>query len=457
MEERAEGNRSGAAPAGLRLPIVANLLLLFGSLAVVSIGVYFLSQQATSAIRFESRFITAEWRLLAELKERTDRLLQARDREIAFLQARLLSIVRQGASETERRSLTSQLEQAYLERSEIMELRINPPPAIREQRPEAEGGVDNQTPGPEVVEELVSSSRFQVSDEPLQPEMLAPGEKPALAWYRRILADLTAGGPESASRRLERALGGVGGLSERDRSTLSELVDGARERQELRERLTTLDGELAQARSETEEARTAAEKARAESSYLTQALSETAARADAIEQQLSTVSGELVEAVSEAREHGRETGETQALSWSRLLLDYLAGEQIDSPEAARQRLIDLWEEEEEYRELIVQAQRLANAGIAEGRNDLPSQLLVGYVRSIYGEIAEVEVLTDVTLSPGDSVQIRQRSDIPPGGLVVEAAVLQQRGNTMRIRIEAGAYNTPRTNQLVYVSSSYRRE
>ncbi|MFW6250616.1 MAG: hypothetical protein ACOC47_05865, partial [Alkalispirochaetaceae bacterium] len=249
MEERAEGNRSGAAPAGLRLPIVANLLLLFGSLAVVSIGVYFLSQQATSAIRFESRFITAEWRLLAELKERTDRLLQAKDREIAFLQARLLSIVRQGASETERRSLTSQLEQAYLERSEIMELRINPPPAIREQRPEAEGGVDNQTPGPEVVEELVSSSRFQVSDEPLQPEMLAPGEKPALAWYRRILADLTAGGPESASRRLERALGGVGGLSERDRSTLSELVDGARERQELRERLTTLDGELAQARS----------------------------------------------------------------------------------------------------------------------------------------------------------------------------------------------------------------
>lgn len=541
MEQRAEGNSNSAAPAGLRLPIVANLLLLLVSVAVVSIGVYLLSQQTTSAIRFESRFITAEWRLLAELKERTDRILEAKDREITFLRSRLLSLVRKGASDTERRSIISQLEQAYVERNEIMDLRINPPPVVLEQSPAAEGSTADQTPGPEVVDELIESSRFQVSDDSFQPEVLSPGENPALAWYRRVLGDLTALGPQTASRRLARAPGGVGGLSERDRTTLSDLVDRARDRQELRERLTTLDRELAQARSrmaqlrevvasleeelvearvavaeseqresrllselgqaeasaeedreanralrgeiasardrrieaeaaarrarleaeqarsEAEQARTAAEEARMEVTTLSEALSETLDRAEELERRLAAVPGELEEAESDAREQGRETGETQALAWSRLLLDYLAGQQIDSPEAARQRLINLWEEEEKYRELIVQAQRLANAGIAEGRDDLPSQLLLGYLRSISGETAEVEILTDVTLSPGDSVQIRQRSDIPPGGLVAEATVLQRRGNSMQIRIEQDPQEPPKPNQLVYISGSPRRE
>jgi hypothetical protein len=194
-----------------------------------------------------------------------------------------------------------------------------------------------------------------------------------------------------------------------------------------------------------------------EMTTLSEALSETLGRAEELERRLAAVPGELEEAVSDAREQGHETGETQALAWSRLLLDYLAGQQIDSPEAARQRLIKLWEDEEEYRELIVQAQRLANVGIAEGRDDLPSQLLVGYIRSVSEEHAEVEILTDVALSPGDSVQVRQRSDTPPGSLVAEATVIERRGNRVRIRIEPGPQERPRQSQLVYVTGSPRRE
>lgn len=162
VERKIESAGNGVVPrrayaqySNFRLPVATNLVVVLICIAAVWSTSHFAEQRRVAEAEHASRFITAEWQLLAQLKAETDRQLEARDREIAELRRRLLAIPESAEASTEelaRRSrLQSAIEAAYLERQEILSRRL------AEARPEDEAaspaagsaaGAANSDPAP---------------------------------------------------------------------------------------------------------------------------------------------------------------------------------------------------------------------------------------------------------------------------------------------------------------------
>lgn len=97
---------------------------------VLGAGVFLVSQDAAFRRRErvetlrDNRFLTAEWRLMRELKERTDRELREKDREIAELRLRYLSYLKSGSSLELLASIKEEMRRAEAERDSILSARL---------------------------------------------------------------------------------------------------------------------------------------------------------------------------------------------------------------------------------------------------------------------------------------------------------------------------------------------
>lgn len=127
-DTRVVQKRIHARYSNFRLPLATNIVVLVICLAAILGASRFYENRRIELASHESRFVTAEWQLLAQLKVETDRQLQAKDRQIAALRSRLLALPREPAlSEQElaqRSRLQAAIESAYFERQELLSRRL---------------------------------------------------------------------------------------------------------------------------------------------------------------------------------------------------------------------------------------------------------------------------------------------------------------------------------------------
>lgn len=117
---RPKAGRQGSDLAFLGI----NLLILLGAalFLVVSDGVY--RRRSTAETLRDSRFLTTEWRLMRELKERTDRELRDKDQEITDLRLRYLALKGSGSSTELLASIAVEMRRAEAEREAILSARL---------------------------------------------------------------------------------------------------------------------------------------------------------------------------------------------------------------------------------------------------------------------------------------------------------------------------------------------
>ena len=137
-DTRVVTKRISARYSNFRLPVATNIIVFLICLAAILGVSRIYENRRIELARHESRFVTAEWQLLAQLKVDTDRQLQAKDRQIAALRSRLLAFPDEASlslREIERRSrLQAAIEAAYLERQELLSRRlaVSRPPDLAE-------------------------------------------------------------------------------------------------------------------------------------------------------------------------------------------------------------------------------------------------------------------------------------------------------------------------------------
>lgn len=135
--ERVVPRRAYAQYSNFLLPVATNLVVVVICLtAIVATARYYENRRIEQA-RHESRFVTAEWQLLAQLKADTDRQLEAKDRQIAELRRQLLDLPDEAGSspqeQDQRSRLQEAIETAYRERQELLASRLEasrPPDAV---------------------------------------------------------------------------------------------------------------------------------------------------------------------------------------------------------------------------------------------------------------------------------------------------------------------------------------
>ena len=105
---------------GLSVPVVLNVVIVAISALILWSATHYFEEQTRAVSMVESRFVTAEWHLLRELKQETDRRLAAKDREIDLLRLRYRELVRQGASGQDLQLIEDQLRHEQAERDTIL-------------------------------------------------------------------------------------------------------------------------------------------------------------------------------------------------------------------------------------------------------------------------------------------------------------------------------------------------
>jgi hypothetical protein len=118
--------------------IALNLAILVGaSLFFTFSNIAYRRHAQTESLR-DNKFLTAEWRLMKELKERTDRELRDKDSEIAELRHRYLGLKDSGSSAEMLAGIEKEMKLAEAERENILSSRLKavveapavaPPPA----------------------------------------------------------------------------------------------------------------------------------------------------------------------------------------------------------------------------------------------------------------------------------------------------------------------------------------
>lgn len=186
------------APAGLLFPLVVNVTLFVATATIIVGGVFYYQRASRMAVAFENRFITIEWRLLSQLKAETDRRLEAKDREIAFLRQQYQELVAGGGGDAERAEVNQAIEQAYAEREDLLVTRISAPMLLTNGSIQAERGVGAQGPtrdGGEIGAGDASA--------PTLPELFSTTDSQALVWYRRGIDDLLGIGEGGVLARVD--------------------------------------------------------------------------------------------------------------------------------------------------------------------------------------------------------------------------------------------------------------
>lgn len=123
------GKPASSATVGGRVDVpllVLNLFLVCLSTATIFFSDGYFRRRTQEAALGDNRFLTTEWRILRELKDRTDRILQEKDREIDELRLRYQTLKRQKASTNLLEALESELRRAEAEREAILAARFSP-------------------------------------------------------------------------------------------------------------------------------------------------------------------------------------------------------------------------------------------------------------------------------------------------------------------------------------------
>ena len=119
--EKPEGLRNGLA-----LPLILNAAVIVLSALVLWWAAAVFREQLRTSTEVESRFVTAEWHLLREFKEQTDRQLAAKEREITLLRRKYRELAVSGATADELREIEEQLRTEESERDAILSIRFDP-------------------------------------------------------------------------------------------------------------------------------------------------------------------------------------------------------------------------------------------------------------------------------------------------------------------------------------------
>ena len=273
-------------------------------------------------------------------------------------------------------------------------------------------------------------------------ERIATLEQNVTALEERTLTEEQAVAVRSEMTRALSAL-----TTERARSAELEraLTAAESERARLGEQLQTISDELAAAQ-ESLATRSAELEASATQLQTAQDALEDAELA--FERLLTDKDEAVAEALATATQETFEATE--------LLLDYLAGTGLENPEDTRSRILAFWEESQRYQELLTRARRLAEAGVADGRNDLPQARLVGVVTSLGDDDMLVESLTDVPTSEGTTMEIRSSEGAQPGQLLATARVTGVVGDLIQAALTTRP-GIPRVRDLAYVVVMPERE
>ena len=109
----------------MTVALVSNLLIFTITAAILAAAFSSHERRIGTSTADASRFVTAEWRLLQQLKEETDRQLAAKEREIATLRRRYLELVEAGAGVDERRQVEDEIRAAEAERDTIIAVRVD--------------------------------------------------------------------------------------------------------------------------------------------------------------------------------------------------------------------------------------------------------------------------------------------------------------------------------------------
>lgn len=139
----------------LDVPLLAlNVVLVVFTAAILIWGNVYYSDRVRAATFKENSFLTTEWRLLKEMKERTDRLLQDKDREIAALRGQYDRLQKSSASLEQLAELETQLRRAESEREGILAARYGAVaaaavPQASELQEAVDAGSDAMNPGPD--------------------------------------------------------------------------------------------------------------------------------------------------------------------------------------------------------------------------------------------------------------------------------------------------------------------
>lgn len=247
-DTRVVQKRIHARYSNFRLPLATNIVVLVICLAAILGASRFYENRRIELASHESRFVTAEWQLLAQLKVETDRQLQAKDRQIAALRSRLLALPREPAlSEQElaqRSRLQAAIESAYFERQELLSRRLaasRPPDlvaSIREAPPRSSYRGIVQGAGSAGVGGAFEAAPvgrgapgFAEGDEQEPPPRLSPEEEAERLSAAREearaagFADGTRAGREEALRDVSLLVSRLRGRGTEERGAVSTLLD----------------------------------------------------------------------------------------------------------------------------------------------------------------------------------------------------------------------------------------
>lgn len=117
------------SPAGRKvdIPLLAlNILLVSVTAGTLFFADTHFRESARAAALNDNVFLTTEWRLLMEMKNRTDRLLQDKDQEISDLRSRYEKLKRESPYSKLLAALEAQIQRAEAEREGILTARFSP-------------------------------------------------------------------------------------------------------------------------------------------------------------------------------------------------------------------------------------------------------------------------------------------------------------------------------------------
>ncbi|MCG8478655.1 MAG: hypothetical protein MI724_06145 [Spirochaetales bacterium] len=463
-------------------------------LAVIGIGFVahsWFTDRMVEVARFEGRFVTTEWELLAQLKAETDRLLLEKDVQILSMRDRLMRLMRSsdpdGASISAPESedprvgeLVVALEEAYAEREELVARRltiesVEAPPDSAPVTPDATAAVGNRV-----------GTRALVSEE----------ENRFLQASRRATNRLTQGDLDLARESLTEMETAIAGMRVPEMRTISVSVQrqfallafiyrelrGAEiravEREQLEEELLSLtvafdeirrnrnralitiaelERQLESATRSTrfappgtvpesatrdrEETESAAAEVREE--LRTELLLEMEAmiereRAETRAQTLASVEGLLDQARREGGAAAREGLYTD--------IDLLVSALLDPDAAQRATIRELAVESADFEALVYRMQQLALREISGDRLPFPVPVLIAIVVRPGAEAIRAELTQSDPPSIGDEVLF-----VPSGldwdGAIGTGVVREVRGNRLLIEPEQGLVVSAR--DLVY--------
>jgi len=157
-------------------PVVSSLALTLVLAGVLSVAFFNYRNRMQDIVLSENRYLTAEWRLLQELKAQTDAELREKDQQINELNDRYLRLVRSHASASDLGKIEDQLRQVKRERQEIEARRLDAAPTgmIASDSALLKGplSADNQSPLTGLLQKDLETSRKEIENKAVRIEAL---------------------------------------------------------------------------------------------------------------------------------------------------------------------------------------------------------------------------------------------------------------------------------------------